>query len=722
VRHSLDDFSVFYIYKGTQERCSCRRWTAPPTQSVAASLDVFFCDVFETPSEFLAFVWQLMDSEGLFQHNLPAEMCHVVQVAPCMRRRRKQRWTEDEDRIAMRAFMQAMLLAGPRYEIRLLPWARLQGLHHSNSAATRRIAYYRSLKTTPSFAALTEVAVSVYNGRVAAARDALRTAVEDEMRGAKGVRPNSVPLEVSTLPEVLQTALPREALEAAMPREDFQNLPEGALFTPRTPAETAAHEELCQGLRKFLAAVPVTRAARIGGHKQKEDELELSLVCRPDGHRRRAAAAVLRGEVQVARVSGGAQASLGAEAEGVGWREAACAAHFFGLAVAAAASGAAAIIAAEAPHLLSANSRSCVADAITYLRKARVLVPDRSSPLRLALAKQAVSAAEGVVGVLSGEAAAGAATWLRAALARADASVQMPVDTRVSGALVAQTLASICGGSLQLDAVPLDESGRSKRDAAAGLEQDQFDNRCMWEVRISQATADGLHSTFMMQTHAFGRLAAAGAVTAAALGLPPESACEAAVHGGKEAGSQPRVGGMWPTAANSRTSKRNPSARDMSSAMSALGLHSVTTSSAPFCTATSVTWTRQKEVPAPESAHEKDFDSLFSRVTTALGEAISARGQEGLSVDDVAGGGVDMCGLRHALREVGEVASAGIYGDARRVSLLDGSAVDATSGLDDCLVRAGWQVRNPLLLRPRPRMSQSTAEHGQSGLIALQDV
>jgi DNA-binding phage protein len=625
-------------------------------------------------------------------------MYHAVQAAP---RGRKivQRWTEDEDRTVMRFFMQAMLLAGPRFEFRLLPWGRLPGLYHSSSAAARRIPYYRSLKTSPSFAALTELVVSVYSSRVANARTAVRTAVEDVMRrGTNAVSSTGAPLQLLSLPEAMQRALPRNTLEAAMPREDFRELVEDALFTPRTNAEVVAHEELRNGLRKFLEAVPVARAAHIGGRKQNDNDFEVALVCRPDGQRRRAATAVLRAEVQEARVSGGAQASLRAVADGVGWLQAACVAHLFGLAVAAAAPGAGKLIAAEAPCLVSTFSQGCIRESMECLRRGRLLVLDRTSPLGVALAQQARTMAEAVAGAaLSGGTVVGAAEWLKAGLSGEDSSIQTPVDARVSGALVATTLAGICGASLELHATAMDQSGRSGKDSA---QLDQFDDRDTWGVRISQAAPGGLHSTVMMETHAaFGGAPAVTALTAAALELSVAARGSPEIAGMRGAPDlQSRTAGARRMIARGIASNGTPSVSGTSSVMHALGLHSAAKRSPVPCATASSMWAGQEEGAAEtltgaEAGSEDSSDATVCRASVALGEAVDARGQEGISVDDLEKASADFQGLREVLSEAGEAACRMRSGCAQTVYMLDANAYGATGALDEGLMRAGWQVR-----------------------------
>jgi hypothetical protein len=96
--------------------------------------------------------------------------------------RKKARWGEAEEKALLRNFVQMVITAGPHLESLLVPWQDLPGILHSRTASNRRINMYRVTKTEPNFAAIVKLAATVYEGRVAAARAALRAAAWRQQR------------------------------------------------------------------------------------------------------------------------------------------------------------------------------------------------------------------------------------------------------------------------------------------------------------------------------------------------------------------------------------------------------------------------------------------------------------------------------------------------------------------------------------------------------------
>ena len=623
-----------------------------------------------------------------------------------------QRWSTHEERTLLRAAVQAAVLCGPRFEVRIVPWTRVPGIAHSATAVWRRIMLYRLLKSAPPFTEVMAVAARVHAARVAAAREALQEVCEDAMRRPRsdgGGEGDDAPPELRSVPLGLREAVATSVVRDAVAIEDLSGLPDGALFAPRNDAEAAAHEEMLAGLEAVFRAVPVTqrpgdKGAKAGKKGDAEYDAEVALVCRPDGQRRRAPAEVLRNELRGSRVAGLPRAALGVAGREAGWREAACAAQLLGLTIASGADAGRALLAREAPRLLAAFSRELVAAAMATLRQARVLVPDAAAPLCVALSRAAVTAAEAVAAAAPPpRELAAAATWLHGECARGDAAA-LPIDTRASGALVATVLAGICGGTLELDAEAPAASEACEEELTA---LDQLAPAAQWRTRVAPAStagAAGMHAACVMQTHALGAPLRAAPLTASALRLPQAPAAAPSDPRQRQNGAPslavtmehaaadatalwqacgPALGGMSgrgeaSSAADARASA--PAIGSSSAGVAVLGdaamvLAPVVTPSA----AAEASASRFKR--SAQSADATAAVETAERAAAAVTAAIEAAGDYGIAADTLAGADA----LCDDLRTVAHAAAGAQTAGAR--------AVVVEAGEEDRPEAAGLRVR-----------------------------
>jgi hypothetical protein len=357
----------------------------------------------------------------------------------------KARWTESEERALLHGAAAVVVTAGPRLENRLVPWSVLRGVHHSHSAAVRRITFYRTVKAKVPYRDVIRLAGQVHEGRVARARERLQAAAVTGMQANEGAGQETLP-HPSTffIPSSLCDMLAPETVEKALDIEDLSAAPEGRLFVARSEEEEELHGRIVSGLELLYAALPITHRSHGKGNVGRDTELEL--VCRPAGKRRGAAAHVLSAELAAVRSSGLPAASLREAGGGLRWQEVACAVHLVGLALAGRA------VEGEPLRLLRAFSEAHISAAMLALRRAHVLQTDAAAPLRMTMTRQCFASVEAAVagGVPRGEVGA-AAEWLRGRLRdEGEAGAEVGPQERVPAALVAIAAAGLSGGHLEV--------------------------------------------------------------------------------------------------------------------------------------------------------------------------------------------------------------------------------------------------------------------------------